>query len=96
MKMTRLLHQQHSDTEFAQYVPPPTHTLCVVRSQFRVSGCLRVSPGARRSERRSPCPALGSLAVPHTVRQMSRIIIVIKIKAGEGAVHSHSHTFSSA
>lgn len=86
MKMTRLLHQQHSDTEFAQYVPPPTHT----------HGCLRVSPGARRSERRSPCPALGSLAVPHTVRQMSRIIIVIKIKAGEGAVHSHSHTFSSA
>lgn len=91
MKMTRLLHQQHSDTEFAQYVPPPpTHT------HTGVSGCLRVSPGARRSERRSPCPALGSLAVPHTVRQMSRIIIVIKIKAGEGAVHSHSHTFSSA
>lgn len=30
MKMTRLLHQQHSDTEFAQYVPPPhTHTHCV-------------------------------------------------------------------
>lgn len=92
MKMTRLLHQQHSDTEFAQYVPPHTHTVCGAQSV----PCLRVSPGARRSERRSPCPALGSLAVPHTVRQMSRIIIVIKIKAGEGAVHSHSHTFSSA
>lgn len=80
MKMTRLLHQQHSDTEFAQYVPPPhTHTHCV---WCAVSS---VSPGVS-----------GSLAVPHTVRQMSRIIIVIKIKAGEGAVHSHSHTFSSA
>lgn len=89
MKMTRLLHQQHSDTEFAQYVPL-THRHCV---WCAVSS---VSPGARRSERRSPCPALGSLAVPHTVRQTSRIIIVIKIKAGEGAVHSHSHTFSSA
>lgn len=84
MKMTRLLHQQHSDTEFAQYVPPPhthTHTVCGAQSV----PCLRVSPGVS-----------GSLAVPHTVRQMSRIIIVIKIKAGEGAVHSHSHTFSSA
>lgn len=93
MKMTRLLHQQHSDTEFAQYVPlTHTDTVCGAQSVL----CLRVSPGARRSERRSPCPALGSLAVPHTVRQTSRIIIVIKIKAGEGAVHSHSHTFSSA
>lgn len=36
MKMTRLLHQQHSDTEFAQYVPPPhTHT----RVSPGVSGC---------------------------------------------------------
>lgn len=47
MKMTRLLHQQHSDTEFAQYVPPPhTHTHCVWCAVSSVSpgvsGCLRV------------------------------------------------------
>lgn len=57
MKMTRLLHQQHSDTEFAQYVPPPhthTHTVCGAQSV----PCLRVSPGV------SGCEALrASVAV---------------------------------
>lgn len=54
MKMTRLLHQQHSDTEFAQYVPlTHTDTVCGAQSVLclRVRGAPSVSRRVRLSAR---------------------------------------------